>query len=174
MNGVTIFYGGWEPILRIFVVGTLGYLALVLLIRLAGKRALAQMSAFDFVITVALGAAFGRILTARQVALAEAFTAFALLVTLQYSLAWIKVRSAAVSELLAASPVLLYFRGRFVDDAMRRERFTRGDIESAVRQDGSGGMDGVEAVVLEGNGSLSVIRKTRGRSGEELLDLPSS
>ncbi|CAN5815308.1 hypothetical protein BH23GEM7_BH23GEM7_39940 [soil metagenome] len=80
MEPVTFFFGGWEPMLRIVVVGTLGYIALLLLLRLAGKRTLAQMNAFDFVVTVAIGASFGRILTARSVALAEAVAAFTLLV----------------------------------------------------------------------------------------------
>lgn len=71
---VHFFFNGWQPIVRIVVVGTLGYVTLILLLRVSGKRTLAQLNSFDFIITVALGASFGRILTARTVALAEAGT----------------------------------------------------------------------------------------------------
>lgn len=64
MNDVSFLFGGWAPVLRVLVVGTLGYLALVAMLRWSTKRTLVQMSAFDFIITVALGASFGRILTA--------------------------------------------------------------------------------------------------------------
>ncbi len=85
MSDATFFFGGRAPVLRILVVGTFAYGSLITLQRISGKRTLSQMNAFDFLITVALGASFGRILTARNVALAEAVTAFALLMALQFA-----------------------------------------------------------------------------------------
>lgn len=57
--------------LRILVVGTLTYTAIVILLRASKKQTLAQMNAFDFSITVAPGASCGRILIARDDALLE-------------------------------------------------------------------------------------------------------
>jgi len=51
MDKVVFFYGGIEPLIRIVVVGTLAYASLLILLRISGKRALAQLNAFDFVIT---------------------------------------------------------------------------------------------------------------------------
>ena len=159
MSDVTFFFGGWPPILRIVVVGTLAYAALILLLRIAGKRTLAQMNAFDFIITVALGASFGRILTARNVALVEAVTAFALLITLQYVVARLHLRWPAFARAITAPPALLFYRGEILHDALRRQRVTEAEVETAVREHGLGTMDQVEAVVLESNGKFSVIPK---------------
>ena len=136
MSDVTFFFVGWPAIARILVVGPLAYVALILLLRISGKRTLAQMNAFDFLITVALGASFGRILTARSVALGEALTAFTLLVILQYGVTWLQVRSQRFAHAITAPPTLLYFRGRILHDALRRERLTEAELMSAVRQQG--------------------------------------
>lgn len=100
---VVFLYGGYEPILRVFFIAVSGYVTLLLL-RIAGQRTLGQMSALDFVITVTIGSAFGRVLTPRQVALVEVIAAFAALILLQgvVSNAW--ERSTTVRRLVAPQP----------------------------------------------------------------------
>lgn len=164
MSSVVFWFGGWEPIARIVVVATLGYLALVVLLRVSGKRTLARMNAFDFVITVAIGAAFGRVLTARQVALAEALTAFAMLVLLQLVVTSVQVRSRRVDRFLTASPRLLCYRGRLLEDAMRAERVTAEELQGVARLKGLGSLAEAEAVVMETDGRFSVI--TTGERGD--------
>ncbi|MBA2244756.1 MAG: DUF421 domain-containing protein [Gemmatimonadetes bacterium] len=171
MEPVTFFFGGWEPILRILVVGTLGYLTLLLLLRLAGKRTLAQMNAFDFVVTVAIGASFGRILTARSVALAEAVAAFTLLVLLQYAFSWLRLRSPTLARVLTAPPALLFFRGEFLRDAMHREQVTELDLRSALREHGIGSFEQVEAIVFEPDGTFAVIPADQAGDGSALREM---
>lgn len=48
-----MFYDDWSGLVRVVVVGTCAYLALVALLRISGKRTLAKLNAFDFVITIA-------------------------------------------------------------------------------------------------------------------------
>lgn len=151
------WFAGWMPIGRILVVGTLAYVALVVLIRVSGKRSLAQFTALDFVITVALGASFGRVLTARSVPIAEAVTAFALLVTLQVVVAKLTVNSPRFARFTTASPTLLYLDGQILSENLRRERVTDDELLGAVRKHGHGGLDDVAAIVMENDGSLTVI-----------------
>ena len=47
-------FDGWEGVARVLVVGTIAYVALVVLLRVTGKRTLSKMNAFDLVVTVAL------------------------------------------------------------------------------------------------------------------------
>lgn len=168
MSEVTFLFGGWEPVLRIVTVGTLAYLALVLMLRITGTRTLAQLNAFDFIVTVAIGASFGRILTARSVALVEAIAAFALLILLQYAVTWLKVRSRSFSRAVTARPAMLFYKGEFLERAMVRARVTHGEIETALREKGVGGFGEVEAVVLESNGKLAVIQKDGAGDGSAL------
>ena len=83
MDETVFFWSGWDPIVRILVVGTITYVALVLLLRISGKRTLTRMTAFDFVIAIAIGSVFGRVLTAKTVSIAETVTTFILLILLQ-------------------------------------------------------------------------------------------
>jgi uncharacterized membrane protein YcaP (DUF421 family) len=159
MTEVVWWFNGWEPIARILVVGTMAYLSIVILLRLSRKRTLASLNAFDFVVVVAIGAAFGRVLTAHQVALAEAVVAFALLVTLQFVVSWFQVRSTRVHSWVMAGPSLLYFRGQYVRPAMLEERVTEDDLKMVARHHGAGSMDLVEAIVLECDGRFSIIKK---------------
>lgn len=168
MNEVTFFFGGWEPVARIVVVGTLAYAALVLLLRASGKRTLVQMNAFDFVITVALGASFGRVLTARSVALVEAITAFALLVFLQFVVTRLQVRSPRFARAVTSPPTLLYFRGRVLDEMLHRERITEAELRTAIREHGAGSFGEVEAVVLESDGRFAVVKSGRAGDGSAL------
>ena len=171
MDSVTFFFGGWEPVARILVVGTLAYVALVLLLRISGKRTLVQMNAFDFIITVAIGASFGRILTAQSVALIEALTAFGLLVTLQYLVAWLQIRSRSFASMVTASPVLLFYQGRLLHDALRRERIIEAELETAIREYGLGAFSEVEAIVLESDGRFAVIKAASAGDGSALHNL---
>ena len=79
-----MFFDSWLGLLRVGVVGSLAYLALVLLLRVSGKRTLSKMNAFDFVVTVALGSTLATVLLSKDVALAEGVVAFTLLIGAQY------------------------------------------------------------------------------------------
>ena len=152
------FFAGWEPIARVLVVATLGYAALVVLLRVSGKRTLARLNAFDFVITVAIGASFGRVLTATSVPLAEAVAAFAALVTLQYVVTAVQVRSPRFARLLTAAPTLLCYRGQPLHGALRAHRVTEAELEAVARLKGLGSLSEVEALVLESDGRFAVVK----------------
>lgn len=152
-----MFFQSWSDLLRVVVVGTLAYGALVLLLRASGKRTLSKLNAFDLVVTVALGSTLATVLLSRDVALVEGVHAFGLLIGLQALITWASVRSRRVSRLVKAEPALLLFEGRLLEDAMRRERVTEDEILAAIRASGRGDVTSVRAVVMETAGELSVI-----------------
>lgn len=160
MDKINFFYNGFEPILRIIIVGTITYIAIILLIRISGKRTLATMNGFDFIITITIGSAFGRIITAQNIPIAEAFTAFALLVTLQTLVSWLKLRSSKFGDIITAPPTLLFYQGRFINENLKKERVKEDEVKSAVREQRIGSMNEVEAVIFESTGSFSVIKKS--------------
>lgn len=153
-----MFFNDWFGLWRVLIVGTLAYFALVLVLRVSGKRTLSKMNAFDFVVTVALGSTLATILLSKDVALAEGVVAFALLIYLQYAITWLSVRSGWVRGLVKAEPSLLFFNGRFLDEAMQRERVTEEEIRASVRSQGLAEMEDAMAVVLETDGSMTVMK----------------
>lgn len=153
-----MFFDSWFGLLRVLVVGTAAYASLVLLLRVSGKRTLAKLNAFDLIVTVALGSTLATVLLSESVALVEGLTAFALLAGLQYVVAWLSIRSPRFSGFVKSEPTLLLHHGRFLDDAMRAQRVTRAEVLSALRSSGAVEPGQVAAVVLETDGSLSVIQ----------------
>ena len=158
MNG-DLYWNGWDPILRIIVVGFITYAGIIAILRVSGKRTLASMYAFDFIVTVAIGSAFGRILTAGDISISEAFTAFILLVLLQFIVSFLEIRSQIFHRIITSQPRLLYYNGNFLEKNLKKERLLQSDIRGAVRKKNFSSMDEVEAVVLETDGQFSVIRK---------------
>ena len=152
-----MLFDDWSGLFRTAIVGALAYVALVALVRVAGKRTLAKMNAFDLVVTVALGSTLATILLSRDVPLAEGVLAFALLIGLQLALTWLSVRSDAVTAVVKSQPSLVAFRGQPLDDALRRQRVTGQELLQAVRQHGFASIGDTHAVVLETDGTFSVI-----------------
>lgn len=159
--GETMFFHNAAELARVVVVGLAGYLFLVASVRLAGKRSLAKMNAFDLVVTVALGSAMATILLSAQVALAEGAAAVALLVGLQFTVTWLSVRSRSIRRLVKSQPTLLLCDGRMLHDRMRRQRVTDSEVRQALRAHGYGDLEQVAAVVLETDGSFSVVPRSQ-------------
>lgn len=157
MDFEPLLFHGWSGILRTLIVGMMAYAALVLFLRVSGKRTLAKLNAFDFVVTVALGSTLSAILVQESIALAEGATALALLVGLQYLVTFVSVRSRTAAKIVRAEPTLLAREGAFCHRAMKRERITEDEVLSAVRSNGHRDLQDVEAVVLESDGSLSIL-----------------
>jgi uncharacterized membrane protein YcaP (DUF421 family) len=152
-----MLFSDWDSLRRVIVVGTLAYIALVLFLRISGKRTLTKLNAFDLVVTVALGSTLSAVLLNKSISLAEGAVAFALLISLQYAITWISVRWQPFESAIKSEPSLLLNRGQFLEQAMRAQRITRTEILSAIRAKGSANTDDIAAVVLETDGSLSVI-----------------
>lgn len=155
-----MFFDSWYGLVRVVVVGGLAYGSLVLLLRISGNRTLSKMNAFDLIVTVALGSTLATILLTERVALIEGVVGMALLIGLQWSVTWLSVRSPTVSDLVKSEPVLLLFDGRMLSGQMRRARVTEDEVLAAIRGHGSASLDDVRAVVLETDGSFSVVRRS--------------
>ena len=164
-----MFFQGWTGLGRVLVVGICAYAGLVLLLRISGKRTLSKMNAFDFVVTVALGSTLATVFLSKDVALAEGLLALGLLIGLQWMVAWLAVRSAAWRNLIKSEPRLLALRGEMNDTALRAERISPAEVYSAVRAAGHASLAEVEAVVLETDGSFSVIASNPTRSEASAL-----
>jgi uncharacterized membrane protein YcaP (DUF421 family) len=157
VNWTEMFFQSWSGIVRTVIVGTLAYTFLVFSLRVSGKRTLAKLNAFDLVITVAFGSTLASILLSEDIALAEGATALLLLVLLQYVVAFLSVRSRAFARAVRSEPTLLLRDGEMLPEAMRKARVTRAELETVIRTEGQRGLSDIAAVVLESDGSFSVI-----------------
>jgi uncharacterized membrane protein YcaP (DUF421 family) len=157
-----MFFDGWLGLLRVLVVGTTTYAALITLLRISGKRSLSKMNAFDLVVTVALGSTFATVILDNSIPLAEGVAALALLILLQFAITWLSVRSTTVQKLVKSEPTLLVREGLYLEATMRAQRVTKAEIEAALREHGTADVSKIAGVVLETDGSLSVIQTAKG------------
>ena len=152
-----MLFNSWIDLERTLVIGVLAYVALVLLLRISGKRTLSKMNAFDLIVTIALGSTLASSLLSKDVALVQAVLAFALLILLQFIITWLSVRSSTVRHVVKATPALLLYQGQFLHHVMKAQRVTEGEVRTAIREQNIASIEDVEAVVLETEGSLTVL-----------------
>ena len=152
-----IFYNDLTTVWSTAAKGLLIYIALIVMLRIAGKRSLSKFNIFDFVITVALGSVFASTLTSKDVKLAQSVAAIVVLLGGQYLISKLACHSDRFERLIKSEPALLYSGDRFNTATMRRERVTEREILQAVRKSGNAGLGEVEAIILETDGTMSVI-----------------
>nr|WP_290693889.1 YetF domain-containing protein [Halomonas sp. UBA3074] len=154
-----VFFNGWGSLFRILVIGLLAYTTLVLFLRVSGNRTLSKMNAFDLIVTVALGSTLATVLLSKDVALADGAVAMGLLISLQFIITWTSVRFSWVRRLVTGEPLMLLYQGEYLPHSLRKARVTKAEVLSAIRGSGVSDVAAVQAVVLETDGSLSVVKR---------------
>ncbi len=159
-----LFFDSWESLLRTTCLTFLGYFAMILLLRVSGKRTLSKMNAFDFIVTVALGSSLAALALNKNISLADGAAAAALFIFLQYCLTWLASRFKPVKSIITNDPALIFYNGEFLHASMKKERITMEEVFSASRQQGFSDLDSVDMIVLETTGDVSIIeKKARGK-----------
>ena len=166
-----MFFDNWNDLGRVALVGALAYATVVLLLRGSGKRTLSKWNAFDLIVTIALGSTLATVLLSKDVSYAEGALALTMLVVLQFLVAWIAVRAEWFRRVIKAEPTFLYREGRFLSAQLHAQRVSESEVRAAVRGSGVAGMEDVLAVVLETDGSVSVLRKSSNPSETALIDV---
>lgn len=155
-----MFTLNWLDLGRIILIGFLAYVALIIMLRIAGKRTLTQLNAFDLVITVSIGSVFGTILLDDKISLFDGLTAFFVLIGLQWLFAKTTQKSEVASDVVNADAALLYYDGVFCRDAMKKEKIQKQELIQTARMNGHLSMDQIQAIVLESNGEFSILPKS--------------
>jgi uncharacterized membrane protein YcaP (DUF421 family) len=169
---VTFLFNDWAAVLRVLFIAVAGYATLLVLLRASGQRTLAKLTSFDLVITITIGSAFGRVITAREVALVEVLAAFGSLVLLQMVVARIWGSMPRLRTLVTPTPAILYYGGELIGREMRRFRLREVDLLAAARKEGIGSLDDVRVILLEGDGSLAVVPEAAFGDGGAIREDP--
>lgn len=150
------FFESWYNVGRTVTLSIIGFLSLIALLRVSGKRTLSKLNVFDFVFVVAVGSIFAASIMEKDVTLIEGIAALATLVGMQIGLAELAARSEFAERIINGEPALLLSHGRFIPRALKRERVTEEEVRAAIRAKGVTRVEDVDAVVLENDGTLTV------------------
>ncbi|MFN0091698.1 MAG: DUF421 domain-containing protein [Acidimicrobiales bacterium] len=134
------------------------YLFLLVLFRALGKRTLAQITTFDFVLLLVISEATQQALLGEDFSVTMAIIVIATLVGIEVGLRVAKTHLPVLSSWIDGRPVLIVDRGRPLHDRLRRESIDEADILAAAREtQGLERMDQVRYAVLEVSGAISII-----------------
>ena len=114
----------WEFVLRAAVV----YVAILLMVRLSGKRTVGQFTPFDMILLVLLGTAVQNSLIGEDVSLLGGLILAATLIGLNYLIALVTSRSVRADRLIEGAPVVLARDGRLFERMLKRELVSRADF----------------------------------------------
>jgi len=145
-----------ETVLR----GMAVYGALLIIMRLSGRRTLAQMTPFDLILLLIVSETTQQaLLGGEDYSLTTSILLMVTLFTLNIALAWIKNRSPLAERLIDGVPILLVCDGRYETHALKQARINEGDVLEAARQQGVATLDEIRYAVLEVSGQISIIPK---------------
>jgi uncharacterized membrane protein YcaP (DUF421 family) len=145
----------WEYVLRALLV--YGFLLLVL--RLTGKRQVGQLSPFDLVLLLVLSNAVQNSMNGGDNTVSAGFVLVLTLVGVNALVGWLSFRSKRMELLIEGKPQILVHNGVPDEDILAREKITRHELMSAVRQAGITELAEVHVAILENNGRINVIGK---------------
>jgi uncharacterized membrane protein YcaP (DUF421 family) len=150
----------WELAIRSVVV----YAALLLMLRLFGKREVGQFTLFDLVLILLVANAVQPAMTGTDTSLTGGLVIIATLMATDRVVALAR-RNKTVRRILEASPTFIARDGKWLTQAMDREDVTVEDAEMALREHGIESVSDVKLAVLEADGSISVVPRDHEAAG---------
>jgi uncharacterized membrane protein YcaP (DUF421 family) len=145
----------WEFVLRAIAV----YLAVLVLVRLTGKRTVGQFTPFDLLLVVLLGTAVQNSLIGDDVSLLGGLILAATLLALNWGVGFDTARSPRADRWIEGEPVVLARNGEVFQQVLRRQNVSRADFESAKRKADCGDDARIAIAVLETSGAITVIKR---------------
>lgn len=136
------------------------YVALLVLFKIAGRRSLAEITTFDFVLLMIIGEATQQALLGDDFSLSNSLMVIVTLIAIDVGLSLLKQRSQWVSQLIDGGPTIIVEDGRILKARLRHARLIEEDIMEAARS--SQGIETLEQIkfaIIERNGKISVIAK---------------
>jgi len=151
----------WELIVRSAVI----YFALIIALRLFGKRQIGQFTIFDLVLILLVANAVQPAMTGPDNSLLGGLIIIGSLVAVDGMVGLARARIPIVNQLLEPRPTVLAEDGKWQSKAMEEQDVTLEDGEMALREHGIADIEDVQLAVLEADGSISVIPKEGTRAG---------
>lgn len=165
-----MLFEDWNELYRILVSAVVAYIVMIVVLRISGKRTLSKWNVFDFIVTIALGSLLADVIVNKQNRILEGLLAATFLISFQFIITFLSTRFEWVNDLVKAKPTLLYYKEEYQEERMKRQRVARSEVLAAMRASSIGSVQEVEAVVLEADGSFSVIQKSESEGADSALE----
>ena len=153
------FGTSWSEVGRVSTTTLAIYITVVVALRIAGRRTVSQMSAFDFVVTIAIGSLVAATSLSPDVGYGRGVTGIVTLLAAQQAVAILRQRIPATRRLFDFSPEPLYSDGGMkLRHNLMTAQVTEAELHSKLRHHGIASLGDVDLVILEPDGRVSVLR----------------
>lgn len=156
MNLFDLAMPWWEFVLRAVAV----YVALLVMVRLSGKRSVGQFTPFDMILLILLGTAVQNSLIGEDVSLVGGLLLAATLIALNHAVGWVTARSRRIHGLLEGRAVKIIEDGVLDKERLRKEGVSEMDLDEALRRAGLEHVSEVRRGWLETDGHITLIKKS--------------
>jgi uncharacterized membrane protein YcaP (DUF421 family) len=138
--------------------GVAVYLILLLIFRVAGKRTLAQITTFDFVLLLIISEVVQQAMIANDNSMVNAFLLVITLIGMDIGISLWTMKSEKFAKLVDSVPLVLIEDGKILKERMNKSRVDEGDILSKARElQGLERLDQIKYAILERSGGITII-----------------
>ena len=147
------------PVLNLLIRAVVVYLAVLILLRISGKRQIGQMGATEFVAVLLISNAVQNSMNGGDNSLTGGLALAAVLVAMSTTISYLTYRSRLFSRLFEGTPTLLVHQGHVIQKHLRQERMNESELRTLLRKQGLHDLHEIENAVLEADGTLSVTKR---------------
>ena len=163
-----MFFNGSEPIYTSIIISVILYFSIVTLLRFSGKRTLSDLNAFDLLVTITMGSIAATTILSKDTSYVNGIISISTLIVLQYVIAKGAVFSKNFNKLIRSKSTLVFYKGEYLEENMKKMRITKNDILQQARLQQGITSNQISAALLESNGKLSIIKNSEQANEEEL------
>lgn len=144
----------WEFIVRALLV----YLALMVMVRVSGKRTISQYTPFDLLVVVLLSESVSNSLAGGDESIPGGLILAATLLLLNVIMALIASRSKKAEQIIEGSAVIVGRNGKWFEDVLKAQRIGNSELVSALRESNCE-LEDMACAILEANGVIAILKK---------------
>jgi uncharacterized membrane protein YcaP (DUF421 family) len=145
----------WQFVVRAVVV----YIAVLIFLRLGGKREIGQMGAGEFVAILLISNAVQNSMNGGDNSITGGLVLSAVIILMSVGVAYLTYRSKKIENLIQGTPTLLIHNGKVLDKHLHKELLSVRDLKAKLRKQGIHSLDDVAEAILESDGYISITTK---------------
>lgn len=136
------------------------YFFLLFILRIAGKRTMAELSTFDFVLLLVVAEATDNSIIAQDHSVTSTVVVITTFVFLEIILSFLKQKSKTIDKWLEGTPIVVVKNGKLIKERADKEKIDEGDVMQQARKlQGIERMDQIKYAIMEKSGGITIIPK---------------
>jgi len=152
-----------QKIIQTATASAIAIAALFILTRIMGKKQMAQLNFFDYVIGISIGSIASEYAVVRNIHISEGLTALVVFTLFSLALTQISIKSYLGRKILDGVPYVIIENGKIIESTLKKAKLTINDLLEECRQKDIFDIAEIEFAILETSGRLSILPRSLNR-----------